>query len=185
MDWQTFVANVGGAIFGSATVGMVAWFVASSYFREYLKAEFQRTRDVQQYLNELALKSVDYEHQLRLASLDRRLEFHQAAYVCWWDLRNRMHGPVEDAWKAVTACQQFWVDHHLYLTPEARQAFRDAFVAAATLVQLRSEPKDADGLRESRENRAIVEKAGDVITQAMALPPLQSELPARGPSQEP
>jgi hypothetical protein len=202
MDWQNSVAGVVGvALLGNGVIWALAWLLASSYLGkkmenvatkqdvgaitravEEVKNEFQSARDAQTHLYELALKSVDFEHQLRLAALGRQLEVHQAAYAQWWNLRGKMHGSPEDAQNAAFACQKFWVENHLYLTPDARQAFRDAFIAVATLVQLRSEPKDQEGLREWKECSAAVLKVGDVITTAMKLPPLQIELPGRGTS---
>jgi hypothetical protein len=93
-------------------------------------------------LNELALKSVDYEHQLRLAALERRLGVHQEAYTLWWDLQRKMFGA--EAWDGAFACQEWWIKNNLYLnlTPDVRQAFRDAFVAVSTMVELRGEPRD-------------------------------------------
>jgi hypothetical protein len=124
-------------------------------------------------LNELALKSVDYEHQLRLAALERRLGVHQGAYTLWWDLQRKMFGA--EALDAAFACQEWWIKNNLYLTPDVRQAFRDAFVAVSTIVQLRGEPRDDEGLRERRASIEIVRKLGDMITKAVALPPIPLE----------
>jgi hypothetical protein len=194
IDWLAFLANGIGAALGTGIVGALGWLLMSSYFGEkaknlatkqdiaaitreveQVKAEFQQARDAQQHGNELALKSVDFEHQLRLAALERKLDAHQGAFTHWWELQGKVHGNRDEAWSAVRACQDFWVRHNVFLTPEARQAFYDAYFAAQNLIHLRDEPKDAESLRLLREWSATVAKAGNVIAQAVALPPFQLE----------
>jgi hypothetical protein len=124
---------------------------------EQVKAEFQTARDAQNHLYELALKSVDFTHQLRLAALDRRLAVHQEAFTLWWELQGIVHATDKTAaWNAAVACQNFWVKNHLYLTPEARQALYDAFVGARNLLHLRDLPRNAEGRQLFHESAQAV-----------------------------
>src|SRR5689334_15919765 len=67
------------------------------------------------------------EQQLRLAALDKRLQAHQEAFTLWQrlifaDRRN------DEFSKVVTECQDWWQSNCLYLTSEARSAFRKAYL---------------------------------------------------------
>ena len=69
-----------------------------------------------------------HENKLRLAALEKRLEAHQHAYTLWRKLGNSIHeGTLESVY---FECEEWWDQNCLYLSPEARGAFRDASRAA-------------------------------------------------------
>jgi len=62
MEWLPFIQHVIASAVGTGIVGALV----ASYFGERVRAAFQRARDAEQHLNELALKSVDFgDHSLR------------------------------------------------------------------------------------------------------------------------
>jgi hypothetical protein len=189
MDGLAFLANGISAALGTGIVGALGWLLMSSYLGEkaknlatkqdiatitreveQVKAEFQQARDALQHGNELALKSLDYEHQLRLAALERRLDVHQAAYARWWNLHSRMDSAF--AHDVAVECQSWWAENNLFLAPAARKAFQDAYLAVSFMAQLK-DLQDAQSVQDWREHRATVMQAGNVIAEAVALPPLQ------------
>jgi hypothetical protein len=95
MEWLPFVQQIIASAVGTGVVGTLA----VSYSGEKLRDAYQRVRDAEQHQNELALKSVDYEHQLRLAALERKLDVHQGAYARWWKLQSKMYPRDADAAK--------------------------------------------------------------------------------------
>ena len=68
-------------------------------------------------------------HQLRLAALDRRLQAHQEAFALWRGLLADMHDPARIG-DAVRKCEDWWNNNCLYLSPDARQAFVQAYLTA-------------------------------------------------------
>jgi hypothetical protein len=201
MEWLPSVQQVIAAVFGTGIVGALGWPLVSAFFGEKaknlatkqdiaaitrevekVKDEFQRARDAQQHLNELALKSVDYEHQLRLAALDRQLDAHQDAYARWWNLKNKMDGA--EAHDTAVECQQWWVEHNLFLSAPARKAFLDAYLAVGFMAQLKG-LQDARHLQDWREHRMKVMQAGTIIAEAVALPSITvTTVPERVPGPE-
>ena len=103
------------------------------------------------------------KNRLKLAALDRRLEIHQEAYTLWWHLLSSVH--TDDVGKRVDKCQTWWVEHCVYLGPEVRDAFPDAFHAAHRHRKiLRSDRKNA------KANWARVERVGRLILKDAGLP---------------
>ena len=75
----------------------------------------------------------------RMAALEKRLESHQEAYSLWHELdlnlNDRDKGP-----KTAIKCQQWWMDHCLYLDPRSR----DHFIRCAREAFLHSELKGSE-----------------------------------------
>jgi hypothetical protein len=189
MDYLQFLLDVVGGALGAGIGGALGWMLVSSYFGEkaknlatkqdigaitfeveQVKTRFQEALEAQRHLNELALKSLDYEHQLRLAALDRRLDVHQGAYARWWNLRSRMDAA--DAHDVAVECQGWWAENNLFLAPAARKAFQDAYLAVSFMAQLKG-IRTPEGVQDWRAQRETVMSAGNVIAEAVALPPLQ------------
>lgn len=111
------------------------------------------------------LEELKSKHQLRLAAIDRRLEAHQEAFTLWRELLAHTH--TEEVGKAVIKCQDWWEKNCLYLEPNVREAFSDAYSAAHThsaLLQGRSNVELA------KENWERITKAGQMILEAAQLP---------------
>ena len=198
MDWPSLFPDAIGAALGTGVVGVLGWLFASSYFGEkaknlatkqdiaaitreveQVKDEFQQAHEAQRHVNDLALKSVDYEHQLRLAALERKLDVHQEAYALWSKLLGSMHG--DEAWNVGIECQRWWTEHNLFLAPAAREAFRDAYIAVTHMVQLKG-VQEPESVQEWRRHMAVVRSAGNIIAAAVALPPIQLEYSETGGS---
>jgi hypothetical protein len=197
IDWNTLITSALGAAVGAGIIGAYLRKRAENLATkqdiraitsvvEAVKAEFQQAHEAQRHVNERALKSMDYEHQLRVAALERRLDEHQGAYARWWTLQSKMYAP--EAHHIAVECQLWWVEHNIFLDPQAREAFRDAYLAVGVMVQLKGD-QDAESVRVWREQVETVRKAGNIIAKAVALPPItlkpgpeEPPAPAGGPA---
>lgn len=175
-----FWASLGIAV----TSGIGAYF--ASYLREKGKNLATRediaalTKVVEDIKTEnvLLVERFKSHQQLRHAALDKRLEAHQQAFEHWTELRSVIYGPDKGHIpEAAMECFGWWTANCLYLEPEARIAFSDAYKAASALWR-RDMEAHAQGAVTSEvkqamiDEEAIVEKAGDIIMQAVALPGL-------------
>ena len=114
---------------------------------------------------------LERKHQLRLAAAEKRLEAHQRAFALWRKLINTVHDEKE-IFNVVSECQEWWNNNCLYLSPDAREKFRFAYVCAAShkdYVKDRSNPKLVT------ENWANITDAGEVIVRGAELPTLGEE----------
>jgi hypothetical protein len=121
---------------------------------------------------EILLEKTSQHHQLRMAALDRRLEVHQQAYALWWKLLNAVHREENPPSDITIECQDWWVKNGLYLDAEARQAFRDAYIAASFHREFCKPPRDIDAIK---ENWNIINNAGKIIVKTVELPSLGEE----------
>lgn len=137
---------------GGTVAGLGVFYLLKTFIPAYLskKAENLATReDIASITNEIERVKTQYsvlleelkaKHQLRLAALDRRLLAHQEAFILWRELFASIHTP--EVGKAVLKCQEWWERNCLYLEPNVREAFVDAYSAAHShqaLVQARSD----------------------------------------------
>ncbi len=121
-------------------------------------------------LVQLGIGHSDRQHQLRLASLNKRLEAHQSAYTLWRQLMfsDRASGEIHEV---VLKCQDWWEHNCLYLAPEARQAFVKAYLSAQDNANLIAIHADSKLVREAWKD---VERAGPIIASTAALPSIGS-----------
>ena len=115
--------------------------------------------------------ALERKHQLRLAAAEKRLEAHQRAFALWRKLIHSVHDEKE-IFNVVSECQEWWNNNCLYLSPEAREKFRFAYVCAAShkdYVKDRSNPKLVT------ENWANITGAGEAIVRGAELPTLGEE----------
>jgi hypothetical protein len=61
----------------------------------------------------------------RMAGLDKRLEAHQEAYRLWNNMIRALDRTKEERGKAVEECDQWWINHCLYLDARSRKEFID------------------------------------------------------------
>lgn len=106
------------------------------------------------------------KNQLRIAAIDKRLEVHQEAFVHWRGLMAKMH--TDEIRAKVIECQNWWERNCLYLEPQARDAFSEAYHSA---MSHRDMLDSGDG-RLVRDNWDILMKAGQKIVEAVQLPGL-------------
>jgi xanthosine utilization system XapX-like protein len=117
------------------------------------------------------MSEANMRQQLRLAALDMRLQTAQEAYSLWRQLRRlpRAEGEpnAELVDRTIRDCQQWWETHSLYLTAEARNAFKDAYIAASNLAEARLR---GAGWGEMKESTDVIERAGRKIEESVYLP---------------
>jgi hypothetical protein len=107
------------------------------------------------------------KHQLSIAALDKRLAAHQEAHALWTELIASAELK-EKADPIVMKCENWWNNNSPYLTPEVRDAFRSAYLAAFRHPDLLVQ-EDRDW-EEIKDNFETIRKAGDVIFKAVFLP---------------
>ena len=115
------------------------------------------------------ISSGDRAHELRMAALDRRLLAHQQAYSLW--IKLRFAG--DKIGDVVIACQDWWDENCLFLTPQARKAFKKAFMSALDHAEFVRAHAD---LALVKAANADVLAAGEIIVRGVALPPIGDEL---------
>jgi hypothetical protein len=114
---------------------------------------------------------LERKHQLRLAAAEKRLEAHQQAFALWRKLISNVHKESK-IHEIVGECQEWWNNNCLYLSPEAREKFRYAYICAAShgdFVKDRTNPKLV------RENWQNVADAGPALVRGVELPTLGEE----------
>ncbi len=126
--------------------------------------------------------ALERRHQLSMATLEERLKAHQGAYSLWRKLEDALHDPkIRDV---VFQCQEWWKDHCLYLTAEAREAFVNAYWAAhnhANLIETWKQSRKSEDSASVRENWEVIRRLGPVLERAMELPNLTApQLPTGG-----
>lgn len=133
---------------------------------ECIRAEHSKQLEMLAQQNRLILKSQDQEHELSMAALEKRLAAHQEAYALWWELLDNCYTK-EDVVKSTMKCQEWWVNNNLYLSSDARLAFRLAYSAAFNHPDYLSFHEDAKLLKENFED---ISRAGEVIIKSVSLP---------------
>lgn len=139
------------------------------------------TRQVEEVKRQQAemLEAVKFRNQLRMAAIDRRLQAHQDAFTMLRELVKHAHGP--ELGKQVILCQDWWEKNCLYLEPQARQAFSDAYSSASAhqgLLQAaqytnHASPEQAkENVENITRNWARLMGALNVVLDVVALPPL-------------
>ncbi len=171
--WQTSWVPL---LVAAVVVGVAAFF--GTYLAE--KAKNTATReDVTEITRRIESVRVEYtekvesmkgSYQLRVAALDRRLEIHQQAFARWRGLVAAMHTTTLGT--VARECDDWWGNHCLYLSSEARDAFIKAVNAATHHDILLKPPRPIDKI-EANWKKIIA--AGDAIMKGADLPPLPSE----------
>jgi hypothetical protein len=111
---------------------------------------------------------LERKHQLRMAAAERRLEAHQQAFALWRKLIYTVHDENE-IHSVVGECQQWWNNNCLYLSPDAREKFRFAYVCAASH---KDYVKDRSDSKLVTDNWANITDAGEAIVKGVELPTL-------------
>ena len=162
---------------------LAAFLIAGLFVRQFLPAYFTEkgknlatkedmaaiTHEVERVKNQYAalLEGLKTRNSLRVAAIDKRLQVHQEAFTHWRELMSKTH--TDDVGKEVLICQTWWEQNCLYLEPEVRSAFVDAYSAAAMHNQLvRSRPE----YTVVQENWKRVTRFPDLLFAAVQLPSL-------------
>ena len=77
-----------------------------------------------------------------LTALDKRLQSHQEAFTLLERLLHTDDKQTDEFLKLLQDCKRWWETHSLYLTTEARKAFRTAYGAAGSLASARARRAD-------------------------------------------
>lgn len=113
------------------------------------------------------LEAIRGTHALRAAAIEKRLATHQDAYALWIEIMNNVH---EETIGAVgMKCQKWWIQNCLYLSPEAREAFRRSYSAA---LQHRQYLRAGIAPEKIEENWEKIMHVGVAIVEGVDLPPL-------------
>ena len=131
--------------------------VKANYAEEIQKIEHQHS---------LVLEKLREKHQLKMAAIDKRLEAHQQAFSLWRKLFFKLHS--NEISNVVEECQSWWEKHCLYLSPEAREAFYNAYFAASNHKSF-IEGRFGDSIK---DNWATIKYAGETIVSGAELPTL-------------
>lgn len=120
------------------------------------------------------LETFKAQHQLRLAAVEKRLQVHQEAFCLW----RRINGAIGTDFlpEIIKECDEWWGNSSLYLEPEPRKAFLEAWVAARDLkwYQENSEPSLITKCYQQ------INYAGEAITRAVELPVLNELIDKEG-----
>lgn len=165
-------------------IGATIILAVALFFRGYLgkKGENVATREdmreitkqIEEVKGQFAslLEGQRFRNQMRLAAIDRRLATHQEAYALWFDLMDQVHQ--ETIGQHVLKCQEWWKENCLFLTPEARVAFRTAYHAANSHSALLVTPSK-ESAKAASDNFALIKAAGPVLVEGASLPSLGEE----------
>jgi hypothetical protein len=134
---------------------------------ESVRSEYAKQLHELAHQNTLLIEQFRGRSQLRLAAADKRLEAHQRAFALWRKLIANVHG--EEQWKVVNECQRWWEENCIYLSPDARQAFSDAYWAAHMHPGLLQDRSNAKAVTENWDK---LMKAGNRILEGAELPAL-------------
>ncbi len=115
-----------------------------------------------------AISDANTKQQLRLAALDKRLQAAQEAMTLWEHLCHVSEKGTNEL-DVLKDCKHWWDTNSLYLTAEARSAFRKAYLAAGDLFEARARHAD---WAEMRELADVIDSAGAIITKSVYLPPI-------------
>lgn len=138
--------------------------------REVLKGTTQIVEEVRS-LYAAQLEDQRLTNQLRLAALEERLKVHQEAYVWWRQLVRNCNKPKEGP-ETAFKCQEWWMEHCLYLSGDVRDALYKCFWAAFGHAELLREPRDGDinkAVKEREENWQRIMRAGEIILGSVSL----------------
>ncbi|OGT80893.1 MAG: hypothetical protein A3J35_07400 [Gammaproteobacteria bacterium RIFCSPLOWO2_02_FULL_52_10] len=132
--------------------------VRTDYAKQILEVTHQNT---------LLVEAFRAESSLRLAAAEKRLEAHQQAFALWRKLVTIIHTP--ERYSVIQECERWWNENCLYLSPNARQAFFDAYWSAhAHRAYLETNASSEVIMK----NMNKIENAGNKIVEGAELPPL-------------
>lgn len=132
---------------------------------ESIKAEYAKQLELLQQEHRQFLQQQELKQKLSVAALDKRLAAHQEAYVLWWKLVGS--ATKKEGEDAAFECQEWWVNNSLYLSPDVRNAFSQAYHAAFNHRALLDVHVDVDMIRKNWET---IRQVGEEIVKAVALP---------------
>ena len=140
--------------------------------KEDIEALTRIVEDVKQQ-NAVLLEEHRSRNQLRIASIDRRLQAHQEAYALWRQLQSLHTFKSDDVSKKAVECFSWWDKNCLYLDAVARGPFFDAIIAAQNIVEMRHDRNENP--RTVLAELEAFKLGGRMLVEAVALPSLSAE----------
>jgi len=113
------------------------------------------------------VSSEERKSSLRMAALEKRLAVHQEAYSLWIELKFS-----QDRLKVAAHCQEWWDKNCLYLSQDAREAFRKAYFAAFSHQMLTEQRGPVEDIKKESK---VIDAAGEAIVRGASLPPIGDE----------
>ena len=95
-----------------------------STVEESVKHQFQLERDGLRQDFEKEMSGVEWKRNIRLAALEKRLEVHQKAFGLALTVVSNMFAEGQTRMNIQRSLNEFWENQSLYLTNEARRAFK-------------------------------------------------------------
>ncbi len=176
---------------GGAIAGLLVYFLAKHFMPGYLAQKGKNladkediaalTRKVEEVRRQHAemLEAVKFRNQLRMAGIDRRLQAHQEAFALLSALVDQMQAP--DVRERVQECVKWWQKNCLYLEPDARQAFVDAYSLVSahdSMMRASFSESEVEQMGETlvtiHRNHGRIMDSINVVLEAVALPPLSA-----------
>jgi hypothetical protein len=106
MEQQTISNIIIGAIIG----------IISGYFIKTFETLISTPREERiKAIHALELAKINYYYQISIASLDKRLDITQEAFVLWWKLIVALHTSTIDS--VCKECEAWWIEHSIFLPP--------------------------------------------------------------------
>lgn len=99
--------------------------------------EITKIQEEVKTVHKLILAQGEWENQLRLAAIERRLVVHQEAYLRLVELSRVLLVTLTEHQNLLKGCDDWWNNNNLFLTPRAREAFDEAVKEANKLLFLR------------------------------------------------
>ena len=130
-------------------------------------------------ITSIAISKQSRKGQLAVASLEKRLEVHQAAYSIWRDLISSVHDD-EKLGEILIKAQDWWERHCLYLDPESREAFKACIFSADIHKDLLREPRSKESIANIKENWSTIMKPGKTLVEGVYLPSLAEDTKPSG-----
>ena len=143
------------------------FFLLGLYIRTFVKSTVERSIE-HQFALKLEQFKQDFEadwktrermDRFRLAAIDERLKTTQSAFRLWRKMSVTLHNKAIRP-TIIQELLEFWDNNSLYMTSEARKAFRDAMNGYMNYEYLRSM------VREQREDKEAKHMATDEIMKA-------------------
>jgi hypothetical protein len=105
------------------------------YLRTYVKSTVEKTVGhqfdikLEKFKQDFAkeINALERKDKYRLAALDKRLEVHQLAFGLSLEMYNNIHAKLEIKNEIIKKLDNFWKNNSLYLTNNARNAFRTGY----------------------------------------------------------
>ncbi|MDZ7871692.1 MAG: hypothetical protein U5L02_21260 [Rheinheimera sp.] len=109
-------------------------------------------------------------------AVEKRLQVHQEAFCLWRQINGALG--TDFLPEIIKKCDEWWGNNSLYLEPEPRRAFLEAWVAA----------RDLKWYQENSEQSLVtkchhlINYAGEAITKAVELPKLNELIDTKEPN---